>query len=420
MSRDLFALGVCDLVLVLYTFTSYALVCYQVSVGHVSRGLIVMQHLLQCGLFALSAFFVFQRDWPWPQSGSLSLHTIVLFMKMHSYSRTNQELFADKHPLYPNNVSLANFIDFLLVPTLVYEPSYPRTDRVRFGYLIEKAICFIGAATLLYLDITHYMYPVFDALATTSFVESIVLLVFPFTLAYLLIFYLIFECVTNFMAEATCFADREFYEDWWNCTNFDEFSRRWNKPVHAWLLRHVYLESIRSYRVSKTNATVATFVFSMLLHELALTVTGRRFRPYIFALAMVQLLVIPLLRHPLFKGRRLGNVFFWLGILWGFPMLAVLYARENYNLPPPDATVVIYAGVVIGAFVLFAVGARVSFAYATRRSGEKQEKEEKEEEKETKEEKEEKEEKAAEKVEKTEREVRAIRRSSRKLTKRDL
>lgn len=29
------------------------------------------------------------------------------------------------------------------------------------------------------------------------------------------------------------FADREFYQDWWNSTSWDEFARKWNKPVHV-------------------------------------------------------------------------------------------------------------------------------------------------------------------------------------------
>ncbi|CAJ0753056.1 21154_t:CDS:1, partial [Entrophospora sp. SA101] len=30
---------------------------------------------------------------------------------------------------YPNNITVSNFIDFLLVPTLVYELEYPRTKE---------------------------------------------------------------------------------------------------------------------------------------------------------------------------------------------------------------------------------------------------------------------------------------------------
>lgn len=41
------------------------------------------------------------------------------------------------------------------------------------------------------------------------------------------------------LLQLTFFADREFYQDWWNSTTFDEFSRKWNVPVHSFLLRHV-------------------------------------------------------------------------------------------------------------------------------------------------------------------------------------
>ena len=30
---------------------------------------------------------------------------------------------------FPNNITFLNFADYLLVPTLVYELEYPRTDR---------------------------------------------------------------------------------------------------------------------------------------------------------------------------------------------------------------------------------------------------------------------------------------------------
>ena len=33
--------------------------------------------------------------------------------------------------------------------------------------------------------------------------------------------------------DITSFADREFYQDWWNSTTWDQFSRKWNKPVHV-------------------------------------------------------------------------------------------------------------------------------------------------------------------------------------------
>ncbi|CAH1764047.1 12648_t:CDS:2 [Entrophospora sp. SA101] len=80
--------------------------------------------------------------WPWVQSGFFLLHTISMLMKLHSYSFYNvhqlKEVISQvegylKSPLgntqYPNNITVSNFIDFLLVPTLVYELEYPRTKE---------------------------------------------------------------------------------------------------------------------------------------------------------------------------------------------------------------------------------------------------------------------------------------------------
>lgn len=74
------------------------------------------------------------------------------------------------------------------------------------------------------------------------------------------------------------FADRQFYEDWWNSTSWDEFSRKWNKPVHTFLLRHVYAPSISGWRLSRTGAMFVTFLVSALAHELVMAVVTKKVR----------------------------------------------------------------------------------------------------------------------------------------------
>jgi len=64
----------------------------------------------------------------------------------------------------------------------------------------------------------------------------------------------------------------------WNSTSWDEFSRKWNKPVHAFLLRHVYAPTILSYRLSKTSAMLVTFLLSACVHELVMVVVTRKIR----------------------------------------------------------------------------------------------------------------------------------------------
>lgn len=78
------------------------------------------------------------------------------------------------------------------------------------------------------------------------------------------------------------FADREFYQDWWNSTSWDQFSRKWNKPVHTFLLRHVYASTMYGLRLSRMSATFLTFLLSALVHEMVMAVVTKKIRPYLF------------------------------------------------------------------------------------------------------------------------------------------
>ncbi|MCO5572048.1 hypothetical protein L7F22_025799 [Adiantum nelumboides] len=136
---------------------------------------------------------------------------------------------------------------------------------------------------------------------------------------YLLIFYVIFEACLAFFAELTCFADRLFYEDWWNSTSMDVFSRKWNRPVHTFLLRI-------TVGASKTGAMFVTFLLSSLLHELVMAIVSGKIRGYLFAMQMAQIPLMALAQVPLVKrNETLGNFIFWTGLMIGFPMLNIAY-----------------------------------------------------------------------------------------------
>ncbi|KAJ7654432.1 MBOAT, membrane-bound O-acyltransferase family-domain-containing protein [Mycena polygramma] len=122
------------------------------------------------------------------------------------------------------------------------------------------------------------------------------------------------------------FADRQFYEDWWNSTSWDEFSRKWNKPVHTFLLHHVYASTIDSYQLSRTSAMFVTFLLSACVHELVMVVVTKKFRMYLFLLQLIQIPLIMVSRLPIIKRNKLmGNIVFWLGLYAGFPLLCVAY-----------------------------------------------------------------------------------------------
>lgn len=104
-----------------------------------------------------------------------------------------------------------------------------------------------------------------------------------------LAWYLIWETILNVLAELTFFADRSFYGAWWNSVTWDQFARDWNRPVHNFLLRHVYHSSISAMKVNRHTATIITFFLSACIHELVMWCIFKKLRGYLLFLQMCQL-----------------------------------------------------------------------------------------------------------------------------------
>lgn len=231
----------------------------------------------------------------------------------------------DSRVCWPDNVTYANFWDYLLVPTLVYELEYPRTTSVRPLYVLEKTLATFGTFFVIYVITEHFIIP-HSPTPGTPLLQTLLKLALPMMINYLLIFYIMFECVCNAFAELTRFADREFYQDWWNATSMDVFSRKWNKPVHSFLLKHVYASSIADLGLGKTGAMLLTFLLSAFLHELVMAIVSGKIRGYLFFAQMSQMPLILLSKAPFIRDNEtLGNLVFWIGLMAGFPLLNIGY-----------------------------------------------------------------------------------------------
>ncbi|KAJ3204095.1 hypothetical protein HDU82_006077 [Entophlyctis luteolus] len=338
------------------------------------------------GWFVSVISWALYSNWKWTQSGSFTIHCIAMLMKQASYLMSNSENFwklqqipklesdlavlksdfentvdvnkmADNEKEivrvndelrnlrshltgqitglhFPKNLTFFNFVDYMLVPVLVYEIEYPRTEKFRPFNFIHKTAGTFGTLALLIVIVENNILPILALSNELNFFMTIMKLIVPFMICFLLVFFIIFEFICNAFAELTLFADREFYEDWWNSTSFDEYARRWNKPVHEFLYRHVYLQLIATQRMSKNDASLATFFVSSLFHELVMALTGKRLRPWLFLLQMFQLPLIMFAKLPFIKNNKtVGNAFFWVGMFLGPPLLGALYAREHYMNP---------------------------------------------------------------------------------------
>ncbi|PHH85831.1 hypothetical protein CDD83_11108 [Cordyceps sp. RAO-2017] len=241
---------------------------------------------------------------------------------------------------YPRNLTWPNYVDYLLCPTLCYELEYPRNARVNWTSLVSKIVATFGCIFLLTVTSEEFILPVLvDASrrldgvqaaqgpvseALLILAESISWLLFPFMLTFLLVFLVIFEYVLGAFAEITRFADRHFYADWWNSTDWMEFSREWNVPVYSFLRRHVYGAS--RPHTGKPAATLITFLISAAGHEIVMACISKKIRGYGFVCQMLQLPIVMLQRTRWVRGREtLNNVCFWCSMILGLSLMCALY-----------------------------------------------------------------------------------------------
>ncbi|KAF3771192.1 MBOAT-domain-containing protein [Cryphonectria parasitica EP155] len=237
---------------------------------------------------------------------------------------------------YPKNLTWSNWVDFLFCPTLCYEIEYPRIERINWQNLISKIIAVFGCIFLLTIISEDFILPILqsssvrlhEAISASEILlvlfETVSWLLFPFMLTFLLVFLVIFEYVLGSFAEITRFADRHFYSDWWNSTDWMEFSREWNVPVYSFLRRHVY--SASRPHIGRSYATVITFLVSAIGHEIVMACITKKLRGYGFVCQMLQLPIVMLQRTKWVRGKEtLNNVCFWCSMILGLSMICSLY-----------------------------------------------------------------------------------------------
>ena len=114
-----------------------------------------------------------------------------------------------EHVRWPENITFKNFAVYQLIPTLVYELEFPRTNkyalvnardrrplimlfRIRPLYVFEKTVATFGTFALLYTTTETFILPYTNPSPEQSFARTLLDLALPFMLAYLLLFYIIF------------------------------------------------------------------------------------------------------------------------------------------------------------------------------------------------------------------------------------
>jgi len=169
----------------------------------------------------------------------------------------------------------------------------------------------------------------------TSLLLGIFKVMMPGIAISLLMFYMVLHSWLNAFAEITKFADRLFYSDWWNVTNWAAYYRKWNFVVHNFLHRHLFIDLIANFHCSKHVSMWITFLISAIVHEYVVATCLGFYKPILFILFVVPGVLFIYLTK-IFRDNQISNIFFWSMLIVGHGVLIGLYYRQWYfynNIP---------------------------------------------------------------------------------------
>ncbi len=329
---------------VIYNFFTYPAFLFQIFYYLGVHYYIVcfLQYSIEFLLFGFTTYICFFYNYSTNMKTYFVCQTFIHYFKMHSYFLVNLEYKENyynnqidnqnaNNEKYPNNLTIRNFLYFLACPTFVYQDSYPRKDQFSLKYFSYKLISGLITLVLMYLIYTEYVRPELSRILEISFFEMLINIYIPFFCLTVLFFFFTFECMCPAYAELTHFGDRLFYDDFWNSTDQEEFSRKWNRVVHNYLFKHVYSPLIKKYHFSKRKSRWFTYFYSAILHEYLLIMVFWVFSPFMTAIMMFQIPLIHFTKKTV-SGTVKGNYLFWVGPIIGVPFIFVYYNRLYFQI----------------------------------------------------------------------------------------
>ncbi|KAM3614120.1 uncharacterized protein V6R79_010444 [Siganus canaliculatus] len=296
-----------------------------------------------------------------PVGGAFCLGSYtILFLKLYSYKDVNlwcrelstikartlarslscpsaQQLGGeDSQVCYPGNLTIRDMYYFVFAPTLCYELNFPRSPKIRMGFLVRRLFEMLFFTQLLVALTQQWMIPIIQSsmkpledMDLSRMTERLLRLAVPNHLLWLMFFYWFFHSSLNFTAELLRFGDRQFYKDWWNSESVTYFWQNWNIPVHKWCLRHFYKPLLRR-GYSKIISQSAVFFLSAFFHEYLVSVPLRMFRLWAFMGMMAQLPLAWFVGN--FLRGNYGNAAVWISLIIGQPFAVLMYVHDYYVL----------------------------------------------------------------------------------------
>lgn len=100
-------------------------------------------------------------------------------------------------------------------------------------------------------------------------------------------------------------------------------------PVHNFFAQHVYRPLVLERQWGRFSTGLLVFFVSAIFHELIVSTAFETVSFAAFAGMMLQ--VVAVKASAPMRGRQIGNIFFWLTIMVGQPLI-VLYYFVDYGM----------------------------------------------------------------------------------------
>ncbi|KAJ1305060.1 hypothetical protein OPQ81_000100 [Rhizoctonia solani] len=252
----------------------------------------------------------------------VEMHAIIVWLKTASYALTNRDL---RHAyLHPPDWGVGG------------HPRTLPTDKIRWVFVAKRLLEVVGLCVVMWLLSAQYAAPTLQNSLrawrewdVAAMVERVLKLSTISLVIWLAGFFALFQSFLNALAEVMRFADRSFYDDWWNSDSLGTYWRTWNKPVSNYFRRHVFSPLMgRGY--SFQFAAFMVFSLSALLHELAVGIPTHNLIGVAFMGMLIQLPLIAFTKRfekaesP--TKKMIGNCIFWVTFTtFGQPFAALCY-----------------------------------------------------------------------------------------------
>ncbi|XP_044733743.1 sterol O-acyltransferase 1-like [Chrysoperla carnea] len=269
---------------------------------------------------------------------------IRLMMKCHAFVRSCIPGVLNYNDLVKHQAGIqhsilpdfSKYLYFLFAPALIYQDNYPRTQEIRWKFLLRNVVESIAVVFVMSHLMERFVVGRFEDYGVVHYdfpklMFKIIGLSCPTLFIYFCIFYISWQTWQNTFAEGLRFADRLFYKDWWNVTNFGEYFRKVSSMIQDWLYIYIYKDLYEHCGCSKSFSIFSVFIISAVFHEYIIGMAIEIFYPACFFwFTVVGPFAILISKQLERLNKSAGNMFLWFCLSFGGSIVFSLYLIEFY------------------------------------------------------------------------------------------